>query len=130
MKYVNIDMYPLCPKCNSKKTGVIKPRTVWSGKKESKDLYRSISCGKYVKYVDGKKYEDYYKWFGINMYCEDCDYEFRGEISQKKINEKDAEDYMGARGCEERLQTAKIERIPILMQIVQNSIDKRKKKKE
>lgn len=129
MKYANIDMYPLCPKCNSKKTGIIKPRTVWSGKKESKDLYRSISRGKYVKYVDSKRYEEYYKWYGINMYCEDCNYEFHGEIQSKKMKTDEAEEYQNDRGCEETLQNAKIETISKLQQKFRQNIKKYKERR-
>lgn len=111
MKNISLDVYDTCPKCNSRRTGVIKPRTVWSGKRESKDLYRSIAHGRYVKYVNGTQYESYYKEYGINMYCEDCGYEFQGEVNTVNMNRDDADSYLDSRGCEEVLQNAKISKI-------------------
>lgn len=113
----SVDVYPLCPKCHSIHTGFIKPRTVWSGKKEAKDLYRSISRGQYVKYVNEKQYETYYKRYGINMYCEDCNYEFHGETKSVLMDLEDADDYLNNRGCENKLQIAKMNKASYISQL-------------
>lgn len=102
-----IMIYPNCPKCNSPQTGMIKCANSWYAKMDAKALYRSLAHGEYIKYVDGKSYANYYQPYGINMYCEMCGYEFKGNPYKEEKDADFIEEYQISRGCLDRLETAK-----------------------
>lgn len=92
-----IKLYPICPRCNSIKTGKIKPNSSFSSRDYLKNIKRLYAHSLYEKTVDINKYRSYYYPMKIEWFCADCDYEFCGEISIIECSEEEKEEYESSR---------------------------------
>lgn len=82
-----------CPRCHSNHTGKIAVRQGFSSKWERKSVLDSLNNAEFIKYVYPEEYRNYYSKYGINGYCEDCGYEFRGICEEIKLDTEDFNEY-------------------------------------
>ena len=82
-----------CPRCHSERTGRICVRQGFSLKWEQKSILNDLNNAEFIKYVNPEEYRNYYQRFGINGYCEDCGYEFRGNLEKIKLPTEEFNNY-------------------------------------
>lgn len=82
-----------CPRCHSLHTGKIVVRQGFSLNWEQKSILKSWNNAELIKFVYPAEYRNYYNRYGINAYCEDCGYEFKGVYQSVKLDKEDFEKY-------------------------------------
>lgn len=85
-----------CPRCSSLKTGIISNCvTTQSEKKRIKKKYFKQGC--FVKFVSPEKYRTYYLPQKVFYFCDECDYEFRGEEHTERVELEEYYSYLEER---------------------------------
>lgn len=79
MKILKIEQ---CPRCSSSRTGIIEAVNYGGYAGEMKLKKEALRKGYYIKFVSPEDYRTYYRQYDINCFCEDCGYEFSGEIEK------------------------------------------------
>jgi len=126
MKLQKIEYYPECPRCNSLKTGLIEADKSYNIQAKAKVTAKALSKGHYIKFVSPEKFRNYYKACSINMFCYDCDYEFRGEPEIRYLETEEYEELIEQKNLKEQY----FRHIPYSKNRFTIFFEKRKKLKE
>ena len=124
---MRIRQCPICPSCGSEETGEILLQTFSNVKTQARFFNRELKKGRIVKFVSPSKWS-YYKDFGINCFCNHCNYEFVGNIEEIDMKKEDANKIYETSGL--KYQFSLIKKEPMFSKIKKKLISTKNSDKE
>lgn len=98
MKQKTIREMEPCPRCGSKRTGIIQAMDGFSFRRQLEKTSRESRKGYLIKTVSPDDWRNYYLNYGITAFCEECGYEFRGKLEEKMITPEELKEYYDLHG--------------------------------